>query len=51
MNSVSDNKGKMLSYMAILGIICIVSFLVAKYIVRMNVNTNDIPIDTSTRLE
>lgn len=51
MSSLGDNKGKMLSYMAILGIICIVSFLIAKYIVRMNINTNDVPIDTSTRLE
>lgn len=51
MSSISDNKGRMLSYMAILGIICIVSFLIAKYIVRMNININEVPIDTSTRLE
>ena len=48
---MKENKYKLLSYMAILGIICITSFLVAKYIVRAKINSNDIPIDTSTRLE
>ena len=48
---MKNNKWKMVSYIAILGIICITSFLLAKYIIRMNVNTNEIPIDTSTRLE
>lgn len=48
---MKNNEGKMLSYMAILGIICITSFLIAKFIVRMNINSNEIPIDTSTRLE
>ena len=41
---------KKASYVAILGIICICSFLIAKYILRMNIRENEIPIDTSTRL-
>ena len=45
------SKGKMLSYIAILALICIVSFLTAKYIVRMNISNDEIPVDTSTRLD
>ena len=45
------SKGRMVSYIAILGIICIISFLIAKYIVRLNISNNEIPIDTSTRLD
>ena len=39
-----------MSYMAILMIICILSFLIAEYIVRSNIGNNEIPIDTSTRV-
>lgn len=42
---------KDVSYVSILIIICIASFLTAKYIVRKDINTGDIPIDTSTRLD
>lgn len=45
------SKGKMISYIAILGIICICAFLFAKFMVRKNINNNEVPIDTSTRLE
>lgn len=41
---------KKVSYASILGIICICSFLIAKFILRMNIRENEIPIDTSTRL-
>lgn len=41
---------KMISYISILGIICVCSFLVAKYIVRNDIKDEVIPIDTSTRL-
>ena len=44
-------NGKTISYIAILGIICVCAFLTAKYMVRKNINRNDVPIDTSTRLE
>jgi len=42
--------GKMIAYFGILAIICILSFLVAKYIVRDAINGEDTPIDTSERL-
>ncbi len=48
---MENDKVKLAISMAILGIICVTSFLVAKYIVRMNINDNEIPIDTSTKLE
>ena len=41
---------KTISYISILMIICILAFLVAKYIVRNNIDNNEIPIDTSTRI-
>jgi len=44
------SKEKLISYISILLIICICSFLIAKYIVRMNIDRNDIPIDTSVRM-
>ena len=37
-------------YFGILAIICILSFLVAKYIVRSNIEGEKSPIDTSERL-
>lgn len=42
--------GKMIGYFGILSIICILSFLVAKYIVRSDIDGENIPIDTSERL-
>lgn len=44
------SRWKMVSYMAILMIICVVTFLVAKYIIRSNIQGEEIPIDTSTRI-
>lgn len=44
------SKWRMVSYIAILLIICICSFLVAKYIVRRGIHNGDIPVDTSVRL-
>lgn len=40
----------MVSYIAILMIICVMSFLIAKYIIRSNIQGEEIPIDTSTRI-
>ena len=42
--------GKMIGYFGILAIICISSFLIAKYIVRSNIEGEETPIDTSERL-
>lgn len=39
-----------IGYFGILAIICILSFLIAKYIVRSNIDGEDTPIDTSERL-
>ena len=50
MNDMEISKWKLVSYIAILLIICIVSFLFAKYVVRSGINKEDIPIDTSVRL-
>ena len=51
MNNVDDiGLGKKIAYFGILAIICILSFLVAKYIVRGNIEGEDTPIDTSERL-
>lgn len=42
--------GKKIAYFGILAIICILSFLVAKYIVRSAIDGEKSPIDTSERL-
>ena len=42
--------GRKVGYFGILAIICIMSFLVAKYIVRSNIEGEKSPIDTSERL-
>ena len=42
--------GKIISYFCILALICVLSFLIAKYIVRSGIDNNQIPIDTSERL-
>ena len=53
-NSVSDSEnesiGKIIGYFGILAIICILAFLVAKYIVRSEIDGEKTPIDTSERL-
>ncbi len=41
----------MVSYSAILLIICIVTFLGAKYVIKKDIGTGKSPIDTSTRLD
>ena len=40
--------GKIISYIGILGLICIISFLIAKYIV--NIGVGERPIDISERV-
>ena len=42
--------GRLIGYFGILAIICIVSFLIAKYILRNNIDWEETPIDTSERL-
>ena len=44
------SKWRMVSYIAILMIICVLTFLVAKYIIRDSIQGEEIPIDTSTRI-
>ena len=48
---MKTSNWKTVSYIAILGIICVCSFMIAKFILRMNIRSDEIPIDTSTRLE
>ena len=48
---METSKWKMVSYIAILMIICICTFLVAKYVVRSSISGEDVPIDTSTRIQ
>ena len=50
-NDMQDNKWKMVSYVGILMIICVCSFLLAKYIVRSSIAGEETPIDTSTRIQ
>jgi len=42
--------GRKIGYFGILALICILSFLVAKYIVRSSIEGEKPPIDTSERL-
>ena len=51
MSNMEVSREKMISYVALLLILCVLAFLVAKYMVRRNISQNDIPIDTSTRLD
>ena len=46
----NESVGKIISYFGILAIICILAFLVAKYIVRSEIDGEETPIDTSERL-
>lgn len=51
MNKMEEvSVGKMVGYFGILSIICITSFLIAKYILRSNIDWEETPIDTSERL-
>ena len=51
MNNMENvSVGKMIAYFGILAIICISSFLIAKYIVRSNIEGEESPIDTSERI-
>ena len=53
-NNEEDNQqvgvGRLIGYFGILAIICIISFLIAKYILRKNIDWEETPIDTSERL-
>lgn len=40
----------MVAYISLLAVICILSFLFAKYLVRAPIKKGDIPVDTSVRL-
>ena len=42
--------GKKIAYFGVLSIICILSFLVAKYVIRSDIDNEEIPVDTSERL-
>ena len=42
--------GTIIGYFGILAIICISSFLLAKYILRSNIGWEKTPVDTSERL-
>ena len=51
MNNMEQvGTGKMIGYFGILAIICILAFLIAKYVVRSDIEGEDTPIDTSERL-
>ena len=50
MIKMNISKEKIISYAAILMIICICAFLVAKFMVRARIDNNEIPVDTSTRM-
>ncbi len=41
---------RMVSYVAILMLICVISCLVAKYIVKSGIDDGEVPVDTSTRI-
>ena len=49
-NQSSNGWWKMIAYYGILALICVMSFLVAKYIVRSRIDGEKSPIDTSERL-
>ncbi len=44
------STGKLIAYIGIVIIICIVVFLIAKYIVRNNINWEQPPVDVSERI-
>ena len=45
------SKAKLVAYLGTLLIICVITFLIAKYIVRSAIYGDDVPIDTSVRLK
>lgn len=49
-NRSSNVWWKSVIYYGMLALICVMSFLVAKYIVRSRIDNEKIPIDTSERL-
>ena len=49
-NNNNDDRWKMGVQYGILALICVMSFLVAKYIVRSEIDGEKSPIDTSERL-
>lgn len=44
------SRWKLVSYSSLLMILCIISFLTAKYLVRDAIYGEKIPVDTSTRM-
>lgn len=44
------STGKTIAYFGILAIICVLAFLVAKYVVRNDIEGEESPIDTSERI-
>lgn len=46
----NESVGKMIFRFGLLALICVLAFLVAKYIVRNNIRGENTPIDTSERL-
>ena len=50
-NDIRNNKWRTVAYTGIIMIICVCSFLVAKYIVRSSIAGEESPIDTSTRIQ
>ena len=50
-NDIRNNKWRTVIYVGILMIICVSSFLIAKYIVRKSIVGEEMPIDTSTRIQ
>ena len=44
------STGKRIAYFGILAIICILAFLIAKYVIRNDIGGEESPIDTSERL-
>ena len=51
MNSMSSKgNGKVIAYFGILAIICVLAFLIAKYVVRKDIDWEETPIDTSERI-
>ena len=47
-----DNQSmwKLIGYFGILALICVISFLIAKYVVRNDIGEDEMPINTSERL-
>ena len=48
---LNNDKIKTVLYVVLLAIICVITFLISKYIVRGSIYGEGIPIDTSVRLK